>query len=110
MDKSGTDLKQSQKELQTTERIARETETKRLDIESELVQINHKLREVRDDRRNNQHEAKLEEAIGTLKRYYPGVKDRLVKLCQPTQKRFDLAVTVAGGKDMVRYWNLMCGR
>ncbi len=68
----------------------------------ELEQINHKLRNLRDDQRKNQHEARLNEAIASLKRYFPGVKDRLVKLCQPTQKRFDLAVTVAGGKDMVR--------
>ena len=82
--------------------MARESQQKREAIDVELEQINHKLRNLRDDQRKNQHEARLNEAIVSLKRYFPGVKDRLVKLCQPTQKRFDLAVIVAGGKDMVR--------
>lgn len=51
-------------------------------------------------KRKNDTEARLEDAIASLKRYFPGVKGRLAKLCQPTMKRYDLAVTVAGGKDM----------
>lgn len=39
-------------------------------------------------------------AIGALKRHFPGVKGRLVDLCRPSQQRYNLAVTVAGGKDM----------
>lgn len=65
-----------------------------------MEKINHTLRDAKDDRRHNEHEAKIEEAIATLKRYFPGVKGRLVKLCQPSMKRYDMAVTVAGGKDM----------
>lgn len=67
----------------------------------ELEKINHTLRDARDDRRKNAHDARVEESIASLKRYFPGVKGRLAKLCQPTMKRYDLAVTVAGGKDMV---------
>ena len=40
------------------------------------------------------------QAIATLKRHFPGVRGRLVDLCRPTQRRYNLAVTVAGGKDM----------
>ena len=32
--------------------------------------------------------------------HFPGVKGRLVDLCRPSQSRYNLAVTVAGGKDM----------
>ena len=39
-------------------------------------------------------------AISALKRHFPGVKGRLVDLCRPSQNRYNLAVTVAGGKDM----------
>jgi len=100
VEKTETDLKTAKEELQDAQKSLREDETKKKEIDLELEKINHNLRELRDDRRKNQHEAKLEEAIASLKRYFPGVKDRLVKLCQPTQKRFDLGVTVAGGKDM----------
>ncbi len=101
MEKSNSDLQVKTTELQNVQRSAQEAEEKRKTIDLELEQVNHKLLDFRDDRRNNQHEARLEEAMLSLKRYFPGVKDRLVKLCRPTQKRFDLAVTVAGGKDMV---------
>ena len=103
VEKTKYDLKEGKTELQNVQRSAQEDEEKRKTIDLELEQINHKLLELRDDRRVNQHEARLEEAMASLKRYFPGVKDRLVKLCQPTQKRFDLAVTVAGGKDMVSF-------
>lgn len=103
MEKTKVDLKQGKKDLQTIQKQSQEAQGKRKTIDMELEKINQKLLECRDDRRNNQHEARLEEAIASLKRYFPGVKDRLVKLCQPTQRRFDLAVTVAGGKDMVCY-------
>ena len=39
-------------------------------------------------------------AINALKRHFPGVKSRLVDLCHPAQNRYNLAVTVAAGKDM----------
>jgi structural maintenance of chromosome 1 len=42
----------------------------------------------------------LIQAITALQRHFPGVHGRLVDLCRPTQKRFNLAVTVAAGKDM----------
>ena len=101
MEKTKTDLKEGKKDLQSTQQSAQEAQQKRKEFDLELEQINQKLLEFRETNRINQHEARLEEAIASLKRYFPGVKDRLVKLCQPTQKRFDLAVTVAGGKDMV---------
>lgn len=80
----------------------KEDEQKKAAINTELDKINATLRDARDVKRKNDHEARIEEAISALKRYFPGVKGRLVRLCQPTMKRYDLAVTVAGGKDMVR--------
>ena len=40
------------------------------------------------------------QAVATLKRHFPGVQGRLVDLSRPTQRRFNLAVTVAAGRDM----------
>lgn len=34
----------------------------------------------------------------TLKRMYPGVRGRLVDLCKPTQRKYNVAVTTAAGK------------
>lgn len=40
------------------------------------------------------------QGIASLKRNFPGVQGRLVDLCRPTQRKYNLAVTVAAGKDM----------
>lgn len=40
------------------------------------------------------------QAIRSLKSHFPGVLGRLVDLCRPAQRRYNLAVTVAAGKDM----------
>lgn len=59
-----------------------------------------KLRDAKDDQRKNRDEEKLLQAIEALKGHFPGVHGRLVDLCRPAQRRFNLAVTVAAGKDM----------
>ena len=89
--------------MQAAQKGAADDSEKRQLIDVELEKINYTLRDVRDVKRKNDHEARLEDAISSLQRYFPGVKGRLVKLCQPTMKRYDLAVTVAGGKDMVSW-------
>lgn len=100
IEKTKKDLASGKVNLHDVQKAVQEDQVKRGAIDVELEKINHTLRDARDDRRKNQHEARVEEAITSLKRFFPGVKGRLVKLCQPSMKRFDLAVTVAGGKDM----------
>lgn len=101
IDKTKAELQSRTSELESLQKSMQEDREKRISIDEELERINHTLRDMRDDRRNTDNEARIEETISSLKRYFPGVKGRLVKLCQPTMKRYDLAVTVAGGKDMV---------
>ena len=103
MTKTSTDLKAAEDELNDVKKSAREAQIQRETIETELEKISSTLREARDERRKNKEESRLLEAIATLKRHFPGVQGRLVDLCRPTQRRFNLAVTVAGGKDMVRF-------
>jgi len=79
---------------------SREAHARRDEIDSELETINAALLQMRDTRRKNKDEERLLAAIVSLKQNYPGVMGRLVDLCRPTQRRFNLAVTVAGGKDM----------
>jgi len=100
IEKTKKELQSRKDELESLQKSIQEDREKRIAIDAELEQINHRLRDMRDDRRSTDNEARIEETIASLKRYFPGVKGRLVKLCQPTMKRYDLAVTVAGGKDM----------
>jgi structural maintenance of chromosome 1 len=73
---------------------------RREELDVEIEKINTTLREAKDDRRKNKDEERLLQAIASLKRHFPGVHGRLVDLCRPTQRKFNLAVTVAAGKDM----------
>eukprot|EP00559_Dactyliosolen_fragilissimus_P007056 CAMPEP_0184857402 /NCGR_PEP_ID=MMETSP0580-20130426/2557_1 /TAXON_ID=1118495 /ORGANISM="Dactyliosolen fragilissimus" /LENGTH=1342 /DNA_ID=CAMNT_0027352975 /DNA_START=182 /DNA_END=4211 /DNA_ORIENTATION=- len=100
MKQTDADLKAAEVELKQVQQSARDMQAKHEAIDGELEGINAKLREARDERRKNKDETRLLEAISTLKRHFPGVMGRLVDLCQPTQRRYNLAVTVAGGKDM----------
>lgn len=98
--KTQDDLKSSEDELQTLQKSASDYQTKRADIERQVEQINNTLRQAKDDRRKGKEEERILNTIGALKRHFPGVKGRLVDLCRPSQNRYNLAVTVAGGKDM----------
>lgn len=82
------------------QKSAQEAQARREALDTEIEGINATLRDARDDRRKNKDEERLSQAMNTLKRHFPGVQGRLVDLCRPTQRRFNLAVTVAAGKDM----------
>ena len=68
------------------------------------------------DRRESEKEAKLKETLGNLSRIFPGmysffiygsvvellvgVRGRVVDLCKPTQRKYELAVAVILGRNM----------
>lgn len=100
MKETQADLAASESELEALQKTASEYQTKRDAIETQIDQINNTLRQAKDDRRKDKEEERIVNAIGALKRHFPGVKGRLVDLCRPSQNRYNLAVTVAAGKDM----------
>uniref|UniRef100_K3WJ16 Structural maintenance of chromosomes protein n=1 Tax=Globisporangium ultimum (strain ATCC 200006 / CBS 805.95 / DAOM BR144) TaxID=431595 RepID=K3WJ16_GLOUD len=69
-------------------------------LKEQLDRVNNKLRDLKDDKRQSQAESKKVETIETLKRLFPGVRGRLVDLCKPVQRKYNMAVTVATGKHM----------
>ena len=97
---ASTELKQAEKDLAAVEKHARTSTEKRDKIDNEIESVEAQLREARDDKRRSKEEEKLNAAIEALKRHYPGVQGKLVDLCRPTQRRFNMAVTVAAGKNM----------
>lgn len=100
LEKTQADLASSEAELQALQKSASEYQNKRDAIDTQLDKINNSLRQAKDDRRKDKEEERVLSAISALKRHFPGVKGRLVDLCRPSQNRYNLAVTVAGGKDM----------
>lgn len=98
--KTEDDRKAAQNELREANEQNETANLRRGMIDIELDKINATLRDVRDNRRKTRDEERLQDAIKALKLHFKGVYGRLVDLCRPTQRRYNLAVTVAAGKDM----------
>lgn len=73
---------------------------KRENLKWKLDEIEKQLRELKADRYENERDSRLSQAVETLKRLFHGVHGRMTDLCRPTQKKYNLAVTVAMGKFM----------
>lgn len=68
-----------------------------------MLQVKEKeaeLRELRADKHESQRDSHLAETVKSLKQLFPGVHGRMTELCRPSQKKYNLAVTVAMGKFM----------
>lgn len=69
-------------------------------LKSKINDVDLQLRELKADRHENDRDARMSEAVEALKRLFPGVHGRMTDLCRPTQKKYNLAVTVAMGRFM----------
>jgi structural maintenance of chromosome 1 len=100
LESTKSDMDATEKELLEVQQAAQAAQARREELDKELEKINKTLRDAKDHRRKSKDEERLTQAISALKRHFPGVQGRLVDLCRPTQRRFNLAITVAAGKDM----------
>eukprot|EP00429_Kryptoperidinium_foliaceum_P067731 CAMPEP_0176050074 /NCGR_PEP_ID=MMETSP0120_2-20121206/24886_1 /TAXON_ID=160619 /ORGANISM="Kryptoperidinium foliaceum, Strain CCMP 1326" /LENGTH=1306 /DNA_ID=CAMNT_0017383505 /DNA_START=96 /DNA_END=4016 /DNA_ORIENTATION=+ len=100
MEKTDADRKEAERKLREATAEAQRNNQRREELDNRIEELNNRLRDVREDRKKNRDEERLLQAIESLKRHFPGVFGRLVDLCRPTQRKYNLAVTVAGGKDM----------
>ncbi|KFV62823.1 Structural maintenance of chromosomes protein 1A, partial [Dryobates pubescens] len=88
---------QKRLEGELTEEV--ELAKRRIDeINKELNQVMEQLGDARIDRQGSKRKAEI---MDSIKRLYPGsVYGRLIDLCQPTQKKYQIAVTKVLGKNM----------
>uniref|UniRef100_A0A671XHN5 Structural maintenance of chromosomes protein n=1 Tax=Sparus aurata TaxID=8175 RepID=A0A671XHN5_SPAAU len=91
---------QKRMEEELTEEV--ESAKRRIDeINMELNQVMEQLGDARIDRQENSRQQRKAEIMESIKRLYPGsVYGRLIDLCQPTQKKYQIAVTKVLGKNM----------
>ncbi|KAF5401791.1 putative structural maintenance [Paragonimus heterotremus] len=91
-------------EQRETERAIREEveeATRRIDeINSELEAVVCQLGEAKVERHESSRAAKKQELIENLKRLFPGVHGRLLEMCQPSHRRYQVAITKVLGKYM----------
>ncbi|GKY92407.1 hypothetical protein MPSEU_000211300 [Mayamaea pseudoterrestris] len=98
--KTALDRKLAEKEFAATQHAARGTQIRREELDREIEKVDVILREAKDDRHKNKDEELFLHAIATMKKNIPGVQGRLVDLCRPKTRKYNLSVTVAAGKDM----------
>ncbi|TRY54525.1 hypothetical protein DNTS_033392 [Danionella cerebrum] len=91
---------QCQQEEQLADELARGM-VRLEEVNEELAQVLTKLQNARLDSQENRRQKKRDEVLETLRRLYPtAVYGRLVDLCQPIHKKYQLAVTKVFGKNM----------
>ncbi|XP_078596279.1 structural maintenance of chromosomes protein 1A-like [Branchiostoma floridae x Branchiostoma japonicum] len=69
-------------------------------INRELESIVGELGEAKVDRQESARSAKKQELMENLKRLFPGVYGRLIDLCEPTHRKYQIAITKVMGKNM----------
>jgi len=93
-------LEEKQKTLTESVSAAKKAASRKDALNKQLADMQDQLRDAKADKRASEREQRMAGAIEALKSHFPGVKGRLLDLCKPTQKKFNLAVTVAMGKNM----------
>uniref|UniRef100_A0A671LU54 Structural maintenance of chromosomes protein 1B-like n=1 Tax=Sinocyclocheilus anshuiensis TaxID=1608454 RepID=A0A671LU54_9TELE len=91
---------QRQQEEQLAEELVR-GQVRMEEVNEELAQVLTKLQNARLDSQENRRQQRRDEVLESLRRLYPDtVYGRLVDLCQPIHKKYQVAVTKVFGKNM----------
>lgn len=92
-------LQQKQTKLTELEDTDRNNVQLSQQYRNQLDKIHEQLRDAKMDRREEERNAKRAEMVTMLKQVFPGVHGRICDLCKPSNRKFNVAVTVAVGKD-----------
>lgn len=94
------DLQAKKAEIKQLQDANRRSSSERQILEVKLAEVESQLADARADRRENQRERKMAEAVDTMRRLFPGVHGRLTELGEVTQRSYKLALAVAMGRDV----------
>ncbi|XP_060536430.1 structural maintenance of chromosomes protein 1A [Cylas formicarius] len=70
------------------------------EIQKQLDDVLEQLGDARTDKHEDTRRKKKQEIVERFKANYPGVYDRLINMCQPIHKRYNVAITKVLGKYM----------
>ncbi|EDO49596.1 predicted protein [Nematostella vectensis] len=74
--------------------------TRHHDISGKLESVQLELNEAKSNKHESARHQKKKEVLDSMKRLFPGVHGRLIELCEPTHKKYNLAVTKVLGMNM----------
>jgi structural maintenance of chromosome 1 len=93
-------LESCEKRLEAFHVVKKEKEGKKLNFARKLEDTGKRLRDAKIHRREDAREKRIADIVESLKRLFPGVHGRVSDLCEPTQRKYRMAVTVAMGSHM----------
>ncbi|XP_054163038.1 structural maintenance of chromosomes protein 1A-like [Oppia nitens] len=97
---SESNLQELNKKKTEIEEIVNSSKEKVESITIKLESINRELGDAKVDRHEDERRKKKAEVVENLKKLYPGVFDRLLNMCKPIHKRYNMAITKVMGKNM----------
>ncbi|XP_011627814.1 structural maintenance of chromosomes protein 1 [Amborella trichopoda] len=98
--RNNEELKQVKVQLSQMQEAHRTSKSRYDQLKARIDEVETELRELKADRFENERDARLSEAVESLKRLFPGVHGRMTDLCKSNHKKFHLAITVAMGRFM----------
>ncbi|KAH9644947.1 hypothetical protein HF086_010155 [Spodoptera exigua] len=107
VDKLNEHIKSSEQALEEQRRLRAELQAdvgscrgRAAELQSQLEQVAAALGDARVDKHEEARRRKKQEIVESFKRDIPGVYDRMINMCQPTHKRYNVAITKVLGKYM----------
>ncbi|XP_066249055.1 structural maintenance of chromosomes protein 1A [Euwallacea similis] len=70
------------------------------EIQKQMDEVMEQLGDARTDKHEDSRRKKKQEIVDRFKANYPGVYDRMINMCQPIHKKFNVAITKVLGKYM----------
>ncbi|THH32095.1 hypothetical protein EUX98_g2090 [Antrodiella citrinella] len=94
------DLTKAKQELEAQQ--AERTKITQLEAETneKLVDVHEKLLQAGVEQRESERDVKFKETLLNLQRLFPGVRGRVIDLCKPTQRKYEVAVSVVLGRNI----------
>ncbi|QRW05236.1 structural maintenance of chromosomes protein [Ceratobasidium sp. AG-Ba] len=100
-------VKNLQQELKTAKNELEKAQSDRIRITQLETEINEKLHDVHTklmqagvDQQESAKDARLKETLEKLQRVFPGVRGRVVDLCKPSQRKYEVAVATVLGRNI----------
>ncbi|KAJ8722343.1 hypothetical protein PYW08_004745 [Mythimna loreyi] len=107
VDKLNEHIKSSEQALEEQRRLRAELQAdvgecrgRAAELQAQLEEVASALGDARVDKHEEARRRKKQEIVESFKRDIPGVYDRMINMCQPTHKRYNVAITKVLGKYM----------
>lgn len=100
-------IRQSEASLEDQKRLRQElvsdvgySKERIMQLQEQLENVTEQLGDARVDKHEDSRRKKKQEIVENFKQLYSGVYDRMINMCQPIHKRYNVAITKVLGKYM----------